>query len=324
VVTSSTSSEAVAPGARDVATPGSTRIGWIGTGVMGSAMCGHLVAKGYEVTVTNRTEAKAEALLALGATWAATPRDVASRSDLIFSMVGLPSDVREVLLGDEGALQGARRGSIMIDMTSSEPSLAREIARQASRREVSALDAPVSGGDVGARNGALSIMIGGPQRVVDWVAPCFEAMGTTIVRHGDHGAGQHAKLVNQILVASTMVAMSEGLLYAYRQGLDPERVLASVSTGAAGSWALSNLAPRVVAGDFAPGFSVDHLVKDLGIALAEAARTDLVLPGLTLAHQLYEALQAQGRGRNGTQALVFALASLSEQDWPPTTATDTS
>ncbi len=317
MVTSNGSGEVVAPKPQGSATPGATRLGWIGTGVMGSAMCGHLVAQGYEVTVTNRTPAKAKGLLDLGARWAATPRDVAETSDLIFSMVSLPSDVREVLLGEAGALQGARRGAIMIDMTTSEPSLAREIARQASQRAVAVLDAPVSGGDVGARNAALSIMIGGPQSVVDRVMPCFEVMGTTIVRHGDHGAGQHAKLVNQILIASTMVALSEALLYAYRQGLDVDKVLASVSTGAAGSWALSNLAPRIVAGDFAPGFLVDHLVKDLGIALDEAAGADLELPGLTLAEKLYLALQAQGRGGEGTQTLVHALASLSDQPWPP-------
>jgi len=316
------SGDAAAPELQGTAIPGSTRLGWIGTGVMGSAMCSHLVAKGYDVTVTNRTPAKANELLELGARWAATPRDVAATSDLIFSMVSLPSDVREVLLGEDGALKSASPGSIVIDMTTSEPSLAREVARRAFDRGVAALDAPVSGGDVGAKKAALSIMIGGPQSSVDFAMPCFEAMGTTIVRHGDHGAGQHAKLVNQILIASTMVAMSEGLLYAYRQGLDLELVLASVSTGAAGSWALSNLAPRIVAGDFAPGFFVDHLVKDLGIALDEAAQAGLELPGLALANELYVALQAHGGGNDGTQALVRAVASLSGQPWPPAPVTE--
>lgn len=297
--------------------PEVTRIGWIGTGVMGASMCGHLLAKGYAVTVTTRTRSRAERLLDAGATWADTPAEVAAATDVVFSMVGYPSDVREIVLGADGALRTARPGAILVDMTTSEPSLAVEIGAAAAERGVHALDAPVSGGDVGARNATLSIMVGGPADVVDAVRPCFETMGTTIVRQGGHGTGQHTKMVNQILVASGMVAMSEGLAYAYRVGLDLDQVLASVASGAAGSWALSNLAPRVVGEDFAPGFFVDHLVKDLGIALAEAERAKLALPGLALANQLYVALQAQGRGRNGTQALVHALASLSGQTWPP-------
>jgi len=235
----------------------------------------------------------------------------------VFSMVGFPDDVREVVLGPEGALSGAEPGTILVDMTTSEPSLAVEIGAAAGERGVHALDAPVSGGDVGARNASLSIMVGGPAEVFDAVKPCFEAMGTTIVRQGGHGAGQHTKMVNQILIASAMVSMSEGLIYAHRVGLDVDQVLASVTSGAAGSWSLSNLAPRVVAGNFAPGFFVDHFVKDLGIALAEAKQARLALPGLALANQLYIALQAQDRGRNGTQALVHALASLSGLSWPP-------
>lgn len=297
--------------------PEVTRIGWIGTGVMGASMCRHLLAKGYAVTVTTRTRSRAERLLDAGATWADTPAEVAAATDVVFSMVGYPSDVREIVLGADGALGTARPGAILVDMTTSEPALAVEIGAAAAERGVHALDAPVSGGDVGARNATLSIMVGGPADVVDAVRPCFETMGTTIVRQGGHGTGQHTKMVNQILVASGMVAMSEGLAYAYRVGLDLDQVLASVASGAAGSWALSNLAPRVVGEDFAPGFFVDHLVKDLGIALAEAERAKLALPGLALANQLYVALQAQGRGRNGTQALVHALASLSGQTWPP-------
>jgi 3-hydroxyisobutyrate dehydrogenase len=221
------------------------------------------------------------------------------------------------VLGPQGALSGAEPGAVLVDMSTSEPSLAVEIAEAAAARGVHALDAPVSGGDVGARNASLSIMVGGPAEVFDAARPCFEAMGTTNVRQGRHGAGQHAKMMNQILIASTMVAMSEGLAYAHRVGLDVEQVLSSVASGAASSWSLTNLAPRVVAGDFAPGFLVDHLVKDLGIALAEARRARLALPGLALANQLYVALQAQDRGRDGTQALVHALASLSGLTWPP-------
>jgi 3-hydroxyisobutyrate dehydrogenase len=287
---------------------------------MGGAMCGHLLRGGYPVTVTTRTRARADALTAEGAVWAATPAEVAAASDLVFSMVGFPADVREVVLGPGGALSRARPGSVMVDMTTSDPALAVEIASAAAGHGVHVLDAPVSGGDVGARNGSLSIMVGGPRDVFEAVRPCFDVLGATVVRQGDHGAGQRTKVVNQILVANTMVAVSEALLYAYRAGLDVEQVLVSVASGAAGSWALANLGPRIIAGNFAPGFLVDHLVKDLGIALAEAERSRLALPGLALARQLYIALQAQGRGRDGTQTLVHALASLSGLDWPPSPA----
>jgi 3-hydroxyisobutyrate dehydrogenase len=300
--------------------PGSTKLGWIGTGVMGASMCGHLLAAGYQVTVTNRTRARADGLLRAGAEWADTPAAVAKDSDVVFSIVGFPDDVRQVVLGPDGALAGARQGAILIDMTTSEPTLAMEIAERAAGRGVFALDAPVSGGDVGARNAALSIMVGGPVEVFEAVRPLLARMGTTIVRQGGPGAGQHTKMVNQVLIASNMVAIAEGLMYAYRVGLDVEQVLASVAVGAAGSWSLSNLAPRAISGDFAPGFAVDHLVKDLGIALAEAKRARLALPGLALADQLYIALQAEGRGGNGTQALVHALASLSGLTWPPPAA----
>jgi 3-hydroxyisobutyrate dehydrogenase len=300
-----------------VVSPATTRVGWIGTGVMGASMCGHLLRAGYPVTVTTRRRERADGLAAAGAVWADTPAEVAARSDVVFSMVGFPDDVRAVLLGPQGALSRLPAGGVLVDMTTSEPWLAVEIAEAARDRGVHALDAPVSGGDVGARNAALSIMIGGSAEVVAAVRPCLEVMGTTIVRQGDHGAGQHAKMVNQILIASTMVAMTEGLLYAARVGLDVEQVLASVASGAAGSWALSNLAPRVVADNFAPGFFVDHMVKDLGIALASAARAKLALPGLALANQLYVALQGQDRGRDGTQSLVYALAALSGLSWPP-------
>ncbi len=297
--------------------PATTRVGWVGTGVMGSSMCRHLLSQGYNVTVTTRTRARAEEVLAGGATWADTPAGVAAASDVVFSMVGFPADVREVVLGPEGVLSQAAPGAVVVDMTTSEPSLAVEISETAALREVHALDAPVSGGDVGARNASLSIMVGGAPEAFEAVRPCFEAMGTTIVRQGGPGTGQHTKMVNQVLIASNMVAISEGLFYAYRVGLDIEQVLASVASGAAGSWSLSNLAPRMVAGDFAPGFFVDHFVKDLGIALEEARRAQLALPGLALANQLYVALQGQGRGRDGTQALVHALASLSGLGWPP-------
>lgn len=285
-------------------------MGWIGTGVMGASMCGHLVAAGHQVAVTSRTRARAEGLLAAGATWGDTPAAVAEGADVVVSMVGYPADVREVLLGADGALPAARPGAVLVDMTTSDPALAVELATTAAGRGVHVLDAPVSGGDLGARGGTLSIMVGGPAEVLDAVRPLLSLLGTTIVHQGGHGAGQRTKLVNQVLVAGNMVAVSEALVYAQRSGLDVAQVLASVTNGAAGSWALTNLAPRVVAGDFAPGFMVDHLVKDLGLALAEAERAGLTLPGLALAHDLYRALQAQGRGRDGTQALVHAIESL--------------
>ena len=293
------------------AEPGTTRIGWIGAGVMGASMCGHLVDAGYAVTVHSRTRAKADALLERGAAWADDPAAVAAASDVVFTIVGFPDDVREVVLGPRGVVAHLGTDGVVVDMTSSRPSLAVEIAIAAGARGAHALDAPVSGGDVGARNGTLSIMVGGPEDVFDAIRPCFYAMGSTVVLQGGHGAGQHTKLVNQTLVAGNIVAVCEALLYASRAGLDLEQVLQSVSSGAAGSWALSNLAPRIVAGDYAPGFFVDHFVKDMGIALDEAARLRIAMPGLALARQLYVALQAQGHGRDGTQALILALESMS-------------
>jgi 3-hydroxyisobutyrate dehydrogenase len=226
-------------------------------------------------------------------------------------MVGYPTEVEDVVLGDDGVVAHLPPGSVVVDMTSSRPALAVTIADVAARHGVHALDAPVSGGDVGARGGTLSIMVGGEPPVFDAVRPCFDVMGKTIVLQGPAGSGQHTKLVNQTLVAGTIVAVCEALLYARRAGLDVASVLESVSSGAAASWALSNLAPRMVAGDYAPGFFVDHFVKDMEIALDEAARMQLALPGLALAHELYVALQAQGHGRDGTQALILALEAMS-------------
>ena len=288
------------------------RVGWIGTGVMGASMCGHLLAHGHPTTVFTRSPERARSLIDRGARWAATPREVAAASDATFVMVGYPSDVREVVLGPDGALAGAAPGSLLVDMTTSDPELAREIFGAARARGVGSLDAPVSGGDVGAREARLSIMVGGEAGDVARARPLFERLGRTIVHQGPAGAGQQTKLVNQILVASGMIGVCEALLYAQRAGLDPEAVLASVSGGAAGSWALANLGPRILARDFEPGFFVDHFVKDIGLALVEARRMRLELPGLALAEQLYVALQAQGHGRSGTQALVLALARLAE------------
>jgi 3-hydroxyisobutyrate dehydrogenase len=295
--------------------PESTRVGWIGTGVMGRSMCGHLLAGGYAATVFSRTRERAEALLEAGAAWAASPAEVAATSDVVFTMVGFPSDVREVVLGATGVLSAIKPGGVIVDMTTSEPSLAREIYDVAKAKGVESIDAPVSGGDVGARNATLSIMVGGDETTVERVLPLLELMGKTIVHQGPAGAGQHTKMVNQTLIATGMIGVCEALLYAYRAGLDPETVLESVSGGAAGSWSLTNYAPRMLNGDFAPGFLVEHFIKDMEIALAEARRMDLALPGLALAHELYLALRAQGDGRCGTQALIRALARLSAVEW---------
>lgn len=294
---------------------GKTRIGWIGTGVMGSSMCGHLMNAGYAATVYSRTKQKSEGLLAKGATWAGSPKEVAQNSDVVFSIVGFPSDVREVLLGDDGALNGAKAGSVLVDMTTSQPSLAVEVHEAAKAKGVHSIDAPVSGGDIGARNAALSIMIGGEKEVVTALQPLWEAMGKTIVHQGGAGAGQHTKMVNQILIATGMIGVCEALLYGYRSGLDLPTVLKSVSSGAAGSWSLSNLAPRVIDNNFDPGFFVEHFIKDMGIALEESRRMGLSMPGLALAQQLYLAVQAQGFGRNGTHALLLALSQMSGIDW---------
>lgn len=287
--------------------PGKTRIGWIGTGVMGSSMCGHLMKQGFAATVYNRSRAKAEPLIAQGAAWADTPRQLAAQSDVIFSIVGFPRDVREVILGADGALNGCRPGSVLVDMTTSDPSLAVEIHAAAKAKGVWSVDAPVSGGDIGAKEARLSIMIGGEEEVVAALRPCFEAMGKTIIHQGAPGAGQHTKMVNQTLIAAGMIGVCEALLYAKKAGLNLETVLQSVTPGAAGSWSLSNLGPRIIARNFEPGFFVEHFIKDMGIALAEAERMNLCLPGLALAKQLYEAVRAQGYGRKGTHALMLAL-----------------
>ena len=294
---------------------GETRIGWIGTGVMGSSMCGHLITAGFAATVYSRTKQKAEALIAKGARWAASPKEVAQNSDIIFSIVGFPADVREVLLGADGALAGAKSGCVLVDMMTSQPSLAVEIYDAAKGKGVHSVDAPVSGGDIGARNAALSIMIGGDAEVVTALQPIWEAMGKTIVHQGGPGAGQHTKIVNQILIATGMIGVCEALLYGYRSGLDLTTVLKSVSSGAAGSWSLSNLGPRMIDNNFDPGFFVEHFIKDMGIALDESRRMGLSMPGLALAHQLYLAVKAQGFGRNGTRALLLALSQMSGIDW---------
>ena len=294
------------------------RIGWIGTGVIGGSCAQRLLEAGYSLVVTTRSPHKAQPLVETGAQWVESAAEVAARSDVVFSCVGYPRDVREIFFGAEGILgawsDGKGAGKVYVDMTTSSPELAVDIAAAATQHGFAALDAPVSGGDVGARNGTLSIMIGGDENVATRITPIFERLGTNIRRLGAPGAGQRAKLANQILIAGTMIGVCEALLYAYKAGLDLEATLASVATGAAGSWSLSNYGPRVIKGDYQPGFYVEHFVKDMGLALEDAEKLGIALPGLALVRQLYIALVAQGGARKGTQALIQALAKISNID----------
>jgi 3-hydroxyisobutyrate dehydrogenase len=278
---------------------------------MGRSMCGHLLDGGAKVTIYTRTRARAEPLLARGAGWSETPRAVAEASDILFTMVGFPSDVHEVYFGGEGVLQAARSGHLFVDMTTTKPTLAVEIASAARAKGADAVDAPVSGGDSGARNGTLSIMAGGAADAMDRARPLLQVMGKTIVHQGGPGFGQHTKMCNQIVIAGTMVGVCESLLYGARAGLDLETMLSSIRGGAAGCWSLENLAPRILAGNFDPGFFVEHFIKDMAIALEEAERMQLALPGLALVKQLYVATAAQGHARSGTHALYLALKQLS-------------
>jgi 3-hydroxyisobutyrate dehydrogenase len=291
--------------------PSKTKIGWIGTGVMGSSMCRHIIDKGFNTFVHNRTKKKAKKLVDAGATWVNSPKAVAQNSDVIFTMVGFPRDVKEVYFGSKGVINGVKPGSILVDMTTTEPSLSKEIYKEAKLKKATSIDAPVSGGDIGAVEGKLSIMFGGDKDAVEVVMPLFRLMGKNIVYQGPAGSGQHAKMCNQVMVSGLMIGMSETLLYGYKAGLDLETMLESVSRGAAASWMLDNLAPRILKRDFRPGFFVEHFIKDMGIALKEAERMNLSLPGLALVHQLYVAVEAQGHGRKGTHVLILALERIS-------------
>jgi len=288
-----------------------TKIGFIGTGVMGLSMCGRMMAEGYSMTIYNRTKSKAESLIEKGAKWANSPAEVAAQSEIIFTIVGYPQDVEEVYFGENGIMSSAKSSSILIDMTTTKPSLAQRIYVVGKTKGISTIDAPVSGGDVGAKNGTLSIMIGGDKESVDTVMPLFKIMGTNMIYEGKAGAGQHTKMCNQITIAGTMIGVCESLIYAHKAGLDLDVMLQAISGGAARCWTLDNLAPRIVQRNFDPGFYVEHFIKDMEIALDEARMMDLSLPGLSLVHQLYKAVQAQGNGRLGTQALTLALEQLS-------------
>nr|VFJ98796.1 MAG: 3-hydroxyisobutyrate dehydrogenase [Candidatus Kentron sp. LFY]VFK18845.1 MAG: 3-hydroxyisobutyrate dehydrogenase [Candidatus Kentron sp. LFY] len=292
------------------------RIGWIGAGIMGRSMAGHLMNAGYTVHLNTRTKDKASDLLETGAIWCDSPAEVAGSADVVFTMVGFPKDVEAVYLGETGILTGIGTNSgndmILVDMTTTKPCLAERIHTAAREHGARFLDAPVSGGDVGARNGTLSIMIGGDQEAVAAVMPLFELMGKDIVHQGKPGAGQHTKMVNQITIAGTMIGVCEAMIYAHKAGLDMETVLRSIGSGAAACWTLDHLAPRILARNFEPGFLVDHFIKDMEIALEEAARMGLGLPGLTLVNQLYRSIEAQGKGDRGTHALILALEKMSD------------
>lgn len=290
-------------------------VGWIGTGVMGCAMAAHLLDAGYSLTVYNRTREKAQPLIDKGAKWADSPKEVAIVSDIVFSIVGFPADVESVTLGDWGALGGLRKGGILCDMTTSSPALAKRIADIAGNVGCFSLDAPVTGGDVGARNATLSIFCGGNEDAFNRALPCFESMGKKILFCGASGRGQQAKLANQIAVANVMFSVCESMLYAQEAGLDVAKWLELVVAGAGGSAAMSNLGPRILADNFDPGFFIDHFVKDLGLCLEESRRMNLVLPGTTLADEFYRMIQAQGGGKLGTQALIRCLAKLSGKQW---------
>lgn len=280
-----------------------TVIGFIGIGVMGKSIAGHLLAAGFPVMVYTRTKAKAEDLLGKGATWAQTPKEIAEAANVIFTMVGLPSDVEEVYFGENGLIPNAKENTYLVDMTTSTPSLAVKIYEAAKARGLHAIDAPVSGGDIGARDGKLSIMVGGDEADFIAIEPLLTKFGTNIVYQGQAGAGQHTKMCNQITIATNMIGVCEALVYAKNAGLDPEKVLKSISSGAAGSWSLSNLGPRMVNGDFEPGFYIKHFIKDMNIALGEAETMGINLPGLSLAKSLYQELAEAGEENSGTQAL---------------------
>jgi 3-hydroxyisobutyrate dehydrogenase len=280
-----------------------TVIGFIGSGVMGKSMARNLMNEGYKLIIFSRTKAKAEELLISGAEWADSVTKLASKSDVIITMVGYPEDVREVYLGEMGIIANAKKGAYLIDMTTSTPALAKLIYQKALEHKQSSLDAPVSGGDIGAKNGKLTIMVGGEFHAFNKVKPIFEAMGENIVLQGEAGAGQHTKMCNQITIATTMVSVAEAMAYAKKVGLNPELVLKSIQSGAAGSWSLSNLAPRMIAGNYEPGFYIKHFIKDMTIALEASSEMELKTPGLQLAKLLYDELAARGEENSGTQAL---------------------
>jgi 3-hydroxyisobutyrate dehydrogenase len=289
-----------------------TTVGWLGTGVMGEPMAGHLLEAGHSLVIYTRTRNKSDSLIERGAEWGATPREVAEKSDFVFTMLGYPHDVEEIYSGEAGILAGCRPNSVLVDMTTSSPELAKRIAGKARERDSELLDAPVSGGDVGARNGKLAIMCGGERSAFEQVLPLLEKMGDKIELFGPSGAGQRVKMANQILIASTMVGTVESLLYAERANLDLMRVIGLIGQGAAGCWSINQLGPRMAKGDWEPGFFVKHFVKDMGIALEDAERMGLKLKGLELARDFYKQVEEAGFAQKGTQVLLRVLRTMNE------------
>ncbi|MBP2239936.1 3-hydroxyisobutyrate dehydrogenase [Cytobacillus eiseniae] len=283
--------------------PEKTVIGFVGTGVMGKSMATHLLHAGYPLIVYSRTKEKAEELIENGAQWVHSPKEVAEKANIIITMVGYPEDVRDIYLGETGIIKSGNENTYLIDMTTSTPTLAIEIYEAAKKKGMHALDAPVSGGDIGAKEAKLSIMVGGDQQSFEAMEPLFKHLGTNIIYQGQAGSGQHTKMCNQIAIASNMIGVCEAVVYAKKAGLDPDSVLKSISTGAAGSWSLSNLAPRMINGNFEPGFYIKHFMKDMNIALQEAEAMGMETPGLALAKQMYARIVEQGEENSGTQAL---------------------
>ncbi|WP_379966730.1 NAD(P)-dependent oxidoreductase [Ectobacillus sp. sgz5001026] len=279
-------------------------VGFIGTGVMGKSMVRHLLQGGYSVHIYNRTKAKAADLIEEGAIWEESPREIAKKASVVMTMVGYPYDVEEVYLGEEGLVENAKEGTIFIDFTTSTPTLAKRIYEETKKRNMHSIDAPVSGGDIGAKEAKLAIMVGGDEEVFQACLPMLNLLGKNIILQGPAGSGQHTKMCNQIAIASNMIGVCEAIAYAQKSGLEPKRVLESIASGAAGSFSLSNLAPRMIEGNFDPGFYIKHFIKDMKIALEEAEAMKLEVPGLSLAKQMYEELAKQGEENNGTQALI--------------------
>lgn len=288
-------------------------IGLIGTGVMGKSMGLHLINAGYKVLVYNRTKSRAEELIEKGAIWKDTVSELAKESNVIITMVGYPKDVEEVYFGEQGIINNAKAGTTLIDMTTSKPSLAKDIYIKAKNKGIFSLDAPVSGGDIGAKNATLTIMVGGEEEIFEKTKPIFEVLGNNIILQGEAGAGQHTKMCNQIAIASNMIGVCEAMVYAKKAGLDPENVLKSIGSGAAGSWSLSNLAPRMLNGNFEPGFYVKHFIKDMKIALEEAKEMGLYTPGLELSKRLYDIIEKDGKGDKGTQVLFQLIEEIDKE-----------
>lgn len=289
------------------------KIGFIGIGVMGKSMAAHLMDAYGPILVYSRTKSKAEDLISRGAIWRDSVKEIAQEADLIFTIVGYPSDVESIYLSEDGLVKNAKEGTFFCDMTTTTPSLEMKIAEQAAKRGCKFFDAPVSGGDVGARNATLTIMLGGDKDSLDDIIPYLEKMGKSINYMGKAGMGQHTKMCNQIVISGTMIGVSEALVYGKKAGLDVPAMIDAIRPGAAGCWTLDNLAPRVVKNDFAPGFMIDHFIKDMKIALEESKAMNIELKGLALVEKLYEKLQEEGYGKDGTQALVKAVEATAKE-----------